>query len=55
MSDSFNVNVPLELPKREYEQTYFFRLINQLRLNFNQWRSPNEIRAVQEVFDWYLS
>jgi len=55
MSDAFNVNVPLELPKREYEQNYFFRLLNQLRLNFLQFKSPTEIRAVQEVFDWYIS
>ena len=54
MSDTFNVNLPLELPKKDYEQAYFFRLINQLRLNFHQWKSPNEIRAVQEVFDWYI-
>lgn len=55
MSDSFNVKEPLELPKIEYDQNYFFRLINQLRLKFNKIESPNEIRAVQQTFDWYIS
>ena len=55
MSDSFNVKEPLELPKLEYDQNYFFRLINQLRLKFNQIQSPNEIRSVQQAFDWYIS
>ena len=55
MSDSFNVKEPLELPKLEYDRNYFFRLINQLRLKFNQIESPNEIRAVQQTFDWYIS
>ena len=55
MSDSFNVKEPLELPKIEYDRNYFFRLVNQLRLKFNQIESPNEIRAVQQTFDWYIS
>ena len=55
MSDSFNVKEPLELPKLEYNQNYFFRLINQLRLKFNQIQSPSEIRSVQQAFDWYIS
>jgi len=55
MSDGFNVNLPLELPKTEYEQSYFFRLINQLRLNFSQFDSPNQIRSVQQAFDWFIS
>jgi hypothetical protein len=55
MSDSFNVKEPLELPKLEYDRNYFFRLINQLRLKFNQIQSPNEIRSVQQAFDWYIS
>ncbi len=55
MSDSFNVKEPLELPKLEYDRNYFFRLINQLRLKFNQIPSPNEIRSVQQAFDWYIS
>ena len=55
MSDSFNVKEPLELPKLENDRNYFFRLINQLRLKFNQIQSPNEIRSVQQAFDWYIS
>ena len=55
MSDSFNVKEPLEFPKLEYDRNYFFRLINQLRLKFNQIQSPNEIRSVQQAFDWYIS
>tara|TARA_R100001530_G_scaffold22177_3_gene18282 strand:- start:1891 stop:2061 length:171 start_codon:yes stop_codon:yes gene_type:complete len=54
-SDNFNVNLPLELPKDEYSHDYFVRLINQLRLNFSQFQSPNEIRAVQQSFDWFIS
>ena len=54
-SDSFNVKLPLELPKDEYDAQYFFRLLNQLRLNFSQFESPNEIRAVQQTFDWFIS
>jgi|TARA_R110000751_G_scaffold71315_1_gene144373 hypothetical protein len=55
MSDTFNVKEPLELPKTEYDQGYFFRLINQLRLKFNQIQSPIEVRAIQQTFDWYIS
>jgi len=55
MRDNFNVNTPLEFPKEEYDQQYFFRLINQLRLNFQQFNSPKEINESQETFDWYIS
>jgi len=54
-SDAFIVNTPLELPKDEYSKDYFIRIINQLRLNFQQFDSPNEIRAVQQTFDWFIS
>ena len=55
MSDNFNVKEPLELPKIDYDQNYFFRLINQLRLKFNQIQSPTEIRSIQQTFNWYIS
>ena len=55
MSDIFNVNLPLELPKREYEQAYFFRLINQLRLNFATIQTSNETANPVEAMDWFLA
>ena len=55
MSDNFNVNMQLELPPDEYNRDYIIRIINQLRLNFSQFESPTEIRAVQQSFDWFIS
>lgn len=56
MSDkAFNLNAPLELPPEEYSREYFVRIINQLRLNFVQIKSPSDIRSIQEAFDWYIA
>ena len=56
MSDkAFNLNAPLELPPEEYSPEYFRRIINQLRLNFVQIKSPSDIRSIQEAFDWYIA
>tara|TARA_R110002072_G_scaffold207926_1_gene365463 strand:- start:141 stop:311 length:171 start_codon:yes stop_codon:yes gene_type:complete len=54
-TDNFNVKTPLELPKAEYDQQYFIRIINQLRLNFQQFNSPKEIREVQDTYNWFIS
>ena len=55
MSESFNVNTPLEIPPEEYSADYIRRLINQLRLNFQQFNSPQEIREVQDTYNWFIS
>jgi|TARA_R110000796_G_scaffold71479_4_gene162322 hypothetical protein len=55
MSEAFNVNTPLEIPPEEYSADYIRRLINQLRLNFVQIDSPDNIREVSQAFDWYIS
>tara|TARA_R100001163_G_scaffold58770_1_gene47198 strand:+ start:562 stop:732 length:171 start_codon:yes stop_codon:yes gene_type:complete len=56
MSDKgFNLNTPIELPPEEYSVDYMQRFINQLRLNFLQIKSPNDVRSTQEAFDWYIA